>query len=173
MWQNWPVEDLKELVSYSRQRGVSLFLWKHSKELRTEEARQQFFQLCRQVGAAGVKIDFFDHEAKEIIDLYNVLLKETAENHLLVNFHGANKPTGESRTWPNELTREAVSGMESRNGQGRATARRNSALHALSRRSRGLHSGELRSTARRHHVGPSDRDSSRIHLSAPHLWNET
>src|SRR5207253_110778 len=33
---------------------------------------------------------------------------------LLVNFHGANKPTGGSRTWPNELTREAVAGMESR-----------------------------------------------------------
>jgi alpha-glucosidase len=30
----------------------------------------------------------------------------------LVNFHGANKPTGEQRTWPNELTREAVEGME-------------------------------------------------------------
>jgi alpha-glucosidase len=31
----------------------------------------------------------------------------------MVNFHGANKPTGEQRTWPNELTREAVRGMES------------------------------------------------------------
>jgi len=31
-----------------------------------------------------------------------------------VDFHGANKPTGESRTWPNELNREAVSGMERR-----------------------------------------------------------
>jgi len=30
-----------------------------------------------------------------------------------VNFHGANKPTGESRTWPNELIREGVRGMES------------------------------------------------------------
>jgi alpha-glucosidase len=29
-----------------------------------------------------------------------------------VNFHGSNKPTGEQRTWPNELTREAVEGME-------------------------------------------------------------
>jgi alpha-glucosidase len=31
-----------------------------------------------------------------------------------VDFHGANKPTGEARTWPNELNREAVSGMERR-----------------------------------------------------------
>lgn len=121
MWQRWSVKDLKELVTYSEQRGVRLFLWKHSRDLHDPQARHAFFQLCREVGAAGVKIDFFDHEAKEVVDLYNVLLKEAAENRLLVNFHGANKPTGESRTWPNELTREAVSGMESRLGEGRAT----------------------------------------------------
>jgi alpha-glucosidase len=60
----------------------------------------------------GVKIDFFDSEAKEVVDLYQSMLRETAEHHLLVNFHGSNKPTGEQRTWPNELTREAIEGME-------------------------------------------------------------
>ena len=35
-------------------------------------------------------------------------MKEGAEYKLMVNFHGSNKPTGESRIWPNELTREAV-----------------------------------------------------------------
>ena len=48
------------------------------------------------------------------IRLYEALLSEAAENRLLVNFHGSNKPTGRSRTWPNELTREAVRGMEAR-----------------------------------------------------------
>jgi len=61
-----------------------------------------------------VKIDFFDHEAKEVIDLYQAILRDTAELHLLVDFHGANKPAGESRTWPNELTREGVYGLEHR-----------------------------------------------------------
>lgn len=59
-----------------------------------------------------MKIDFFDSEAKSVIDLYQDILKEAAEHHLLVNFHGSDKPTGEQRTWPNELTREAVDGME-------------------------------------------------------------
>jgi alpha-glucosidase len=52
----------------------------------------------RGVGATGVKLDFFDHEAKEVIDLYHDLLREVATQRLMVNFHGANKPTGESRT---------------------------------------------------------------------------
>jgi alpha-glucosidase len=30
------------------------------------------------------------------------------------DFHGANKPTGRDRTWPNELTREGVLGFEHR-----------------------------------------------------------
>ena len=32
----------------------------------------------------------------------------------MVNFHGANKPAGEARTWPHELTREGVYGLEHR-----------------------------------------------------------
>src|SRR5262249_51797261 len=65
-------------------------------------------------GVAGAKIDFFDHEAKEVIDLYQALLRSSAEHKIMVEFHGANKPAGESRTWPNELTREAVRGLEYR-----------------------------------------------------------
>ena len=63
---------------------------------------------------AGAKIDFFDHEAKETIDLYDAILREAAEHHVMVDFHGANKPTGMDRTWPNELTREAIYGFEHR-----------------------------------------------------------
>ena len=40
------------------------------------------------------------------------LLREAAENRILLDFHGANKPTGEERTWPNELTREGILGFE-------------------------------------------------------------
>jgi alpha-glucosidase len=65
------------------------------------------------LGVAGAKIDFLDHEAKEVIDHYEALLKKAAENQMVVNFHGANKPTGRARTWPNEIVREGVRGMES------------------------------------------------------------
>jgi alpha-glucosidase len=49
-----------------------------------------------------------------VIDLYHAILRDAAENRLMLDFHGANKPAGESRTWPNELTREAVYGLEHR-----------------------------------------------------------
>jgi alpha-glucosidase len=113
-WQRWPESDLRELIEYSRQQHVGIWLWKHSRDIRDPAARTAFFQHAQSVGAVGVKLDFFDHEAKEVMDLYQLALQGAAEHRLMVNFHGANKPTGEARTWPNELTREAVSGMERR-----------------------------------------------------------
>jgi alpha-glucosidase len=102
------------VVEYSRQQGVGVWFWKHSKDLRTSEAREEFFRMLRDLGVVGAKIDFFDHEAKELIDLYEALLRKAAEYRILVVFHGANKPTGRTRTWPNELVREAIRGMESK-----------------------------------------------------------
>ncbi len=113
-WQKWSPSELKEFVDFSRRQGVGIWLWKHSKDLRDAESRRQFFQVCRDAGAVGAKIDFFDHEAKEVVELYAACLSDAARFQIMVNFHGANKPTGESRTWPNELTREGVRGMESR-----------------------------------------------------------
>ena len=113
-WRQWPESDLRDLVQYSRQQGVGIWLWQHSKELHDPAARAAFFAHVQHVGAVGVKLDFFDHEAKEVMDLYGACLHGAADHRLLVDFHGANKPTGESRTWPNELNREAVSGMERR-----------------------------------------------------------
>ena len=112
-WRRWTDEQLIELTAFGKKHGVGIWLWRHSKELRDPSTRREFFDRCQRVGAAGVKLDFFDHEAKEIIDLYYLLLREAGERKLMVNFHGANKPTGESRTWPNEMIREGVRGMES------------------------------------------------------------
>ena len=114
LWRRWTEEQLRDLVSYSKDRGVGILLWVHSRDLQTTDARRALFQRLSGLGVAGVKIDFLDHEAKEVIDLYQAILHDTAEFHLLVDFHGANKPAGESRTWPNEVTREGVYGLEHR-----------------------------------------------------------
>jgi len=112
-WSRWSDEQIKEIVEYSRQQGVRLLFWIHSNRLGTPQEREEFFTRLHGLGVAGAKIDFLDHEAKEVIDHYEKLLKKAAENQMVVNFHGANKPTGRARTWPNEIVREAVRGMES------------------------------------------------------------
>ena len=55
-----------------------------------------------------------DHEAKEVIDLYQAVLRDPAQHRLMINFHGANRPAGESKTSPNEMAREGIYGLEHR-----------------------------------------------------------
>jgi alpha-glucosidase len=119
-WSRWSDEQIKEIVEYSKQQGVRLLFWIHSNRLGTPQERDDFFTRLHGLGVAGAKIDFLDHEAKEVIDHYEKLLKKAAENQMVVNFHGANKPTGRARTWPNEIVREAVRGMENSSLQERA-----------------------------------------------------
>ena len=114
LWQRWTEQQMREFMDDAKQRHVGIWLWKDSRALATVEEQRAFFDTCRALGVVGAKIDFFDSEAKEMVDRYQSILRESAERHIMVNFHGANKPAGEARTWPHELTREGVYGLEHR-----------------------------------------------------------
>jgi alpha-glucosidase len=112
-WSRWPDDSVRALVDYSKKLGVGIFVWKHSKDLMEPQKRADFFKRLHDLGIAWIKIDFFDHEAKEVIDLYESIFNETAALKLSLILHGANKPTGLARTWPNIMIYEGVRGMES------------------------------------------------------------
>ena len=114
MWARWGEAELRELVDYSKERNVGIIVWRHRRTLGDPAERRKLFGTLAKAGVVGLKVDFLDHEAKEVIDLYQDVLRDAAEFKLLVNFHGANKPAGEARTWPNEITREGIYGMEHR-----------------------------------------------------------
>ena len=123
-WSNWKDEGkdqwdlLRDLVDYSNRLGVKIWVWKAYPDrkgiagIKDSVKRREFFSKCKAVGVVGLKIDFFDSEKQEIIDFYQNALRDAAKYKLMLNFHGANKPTGESRTFPNEMTREAIRGLE-------------------------------------------------------------
>jgi alpha-glucosidase len=121
LWQRWSEEQLRELVEYSRERKVGIWVWRHRRTLGDRDERRKLFASLQRAGVVGVKVDFLDHEAKEVIDLYQAILRDAAEFRLMINFHGANKPAGEARTWPNELTREGIYGLEHRRMEAWAT----------------------------------------------------
>ncbi|MGY0040813.1 glycoside hydrolase family 97 N-terminal domain-containing protein [Pedobacter sp. NJ-S-72] len=118
-WGNWKDGDkdqwdmMKELVDYSAKKNVKIWVWKAYPDrkgiagIKDPEKRKEFFKKCKDLGIAGLKVDFFDSESQEIIDFYQAALKDAATYHLMMDFHGANKPTGEVRTWPNELTKRS------------------------------------------------------------------
>jgi alpha-glucosidase len=117
-WRNWRTADkdqwqcLEEVIDYAKTLGVGSLVWVNSSEMRTDAARRAYLEKIAALGAVGIKIDFIPACTANITRWYEGALKDTAELHLLCNFHGAVKPTGRRRTWPHELTREAVRGHE-------------------------------------------------------------
>lgn len=105
-------EQLQELCAYAAQRKVKVWVWKHSKDIRDTLQRNGFLDSVHRAGAVGIKTDFMNSEAKDLIDFEIGLLEASARRKLMVNFHGCHAPTGESTTYPNELTREGIRGME-------------------------------------------------------------
>jgi alpha-glucosidase len=113
-WDKWknPWKTIADIVAYSKKKGVNVWIWRHCKTLRDPKARKEFMDKAAEAGVVGLKIDFFPPENQATMAYYEELRRDAAEHKLMVNFHGANKPTGRSRTWPNEMTREGIRGHE-------------------------------------------------------------
>lgn len=110
-WENkW--EILKDLVVYGEKKGIKVWVWKDSKFLRDTGYSNAFLDTLSRLGVAGIKIDFMNSEAKDLIDFEIGFLRAAAKKKLMVNFHGCHTSTGEFRSFPNEMTREGVRGME-------------------------------------------------------------
>ena len=102
--------DIPALVAYARERNVKVLIWVRWNSL--DEQMDNAFALYERWGLAGVKIDFMDRDDQEMVNFYMRTVKSAAAHHLTVDFHGAYKPTGLRRTYPNLLTREGVLGNE-------------------------------------------------------------
>ena len=105
-----PEVNLEELIRYGAEKNVKLILWCVWCTL--DRQRDEVLPWLEKMGIAGVKVDFMDRDDQVIVEFYERMAKATAEHRLLLDFHGAYKPTGLRRTWPNLITREGVAGME-------------------------------------------------------------
>ena len=117
-WKNWRDSDrdgwacLHEVCDYAKTRGVKTWAWVNSGEVQTPATRTAFLDRAVAAGVVGVKIDFQPEADPQWVNWYDETLRDAAARRLMVDFHGANKPIGRERTWPNELTRESVRGHE-------------------------------------------------------------
>ncbi|WP_416307030.1 glycoside hydrolase family 97 catalytic domain-containing protein [Neptunicella sp. SCSIO 80796] len=113
-WEKWhnPWQQLTELANYAAGKGIKLWVWKDSKYLRRPAQMTHFLDQVKQAGAVGIKVDFMNSEAKPLIDFDLELLQQAAERRLMVNFHGCQTSSGEYVSYPNELTREGIRGIE-------------------------------------------------------------
>lgn len=105
--------DLPDLISYGKQRGVGLVLWL---TWLTVENNMELFAKYEEWGVAGCKIDFMDRQDQWMVNFYERVVKEAAKHHLLIDYHGAYKPSGLEQRYPNLLSYEGVRGLEFNGG---------------------------------------------------------
>lgn len=102
--------DIQELVDYGKSKNVDIILWVVWKALddKLTEALDQF----QKWGVKGIKIDFMQRDDQWMVNFYEKIARECASRQLLVDFHGAYKPSGLNRKYPNVISYEGVKGME-------------------------------------------------------------
>jgi alpha-glucosidase len=105
-----PDLNMEELVSYAKQKNVGLILWASWKTLDDQliPALDQF----EKWGIKGIKVDFMQRSDQIMINYFDKVCREAAKRHMLVDFHGDQKPATMTRTWPNLINTEGVRGME-------------------------------------------------------------
>jgi alpha-glucosidase len=121
-----PDVNIPELVQYARSKNVRIWLWAYWTDVDAQMA--DAFAQFEKWGIAGVKIDFMDRADQWMVDWYRRVAQKAAEHHLLVDYHGAFKPDGLRRTYPNVLTREGVMGAEYNKWSARETPTHNVTL---------------------------------------------
>jgi alpha-glucosidase len=105
-----PQINMPELLAYAKQKNVGVVLWVlwSSLEKQFDAAFEQFSRW----GVQGLKVDFMQRDDQKMVNFYERVAREAAKRKMVVDFHGAYKPTGLERTYPNLLTREGVLGLE-------------------------------------------------------------
>ena len=110
LFQVVPEINLKALVQYAKERNVGLVLWAGYASI--DKDMELVCQYYSDLGIKGFKVDFMDRDDQKVVDFYYRMAAMAAKYHLFIDFHGAYKPTGLSRTYPNVLNFEGVYGLE-------------------------------------------------------------
>jgi endoglucanase len=105
-----PDIDLPAIVAYAKERNVGVWLWAGMRPL--DQKMEEVMTRYSQMGIKGFKVDFMNRDDQRMVRFYYRAAKAAAEHHLMLDFHGAYKPTGLQRTYPNVLNFEGVRGME-------------------------------------------------------------
>ena len=110
LFQVVPEIDIQELVDYGAEHNVGIVLWVGHAAI--DKDMEHVCQHYADMGVKGFKVDFMDGDDQMIVDFYYRMAETAARHHLFIDFHGAYKPTGLNRTYPNVLNHEGVYGLE-------------------------------------------------------------
>ncbi len=123
-WNTMTGGTWQGVVDYAKAKNVGILLWYNSAgpynaitdgprdRINIEATRKTEFQSISQAGVKGVKIDFWMSDKQAMMKYYRDVLKDAADQKLMMNVHGCTIPRGWQRTFPNLVAAEAVKGAE-------------------------------------------------------------
>lgn len=132
-WRTWngggdnAWQAMEQMVAYAKSQNVAIWAWVDAKYVFQPEERDAYLKRAKAMGIVGLKVDFPKPASAVWVQWYEDVLRDAAKHELMINFHGALKPTGRERTWPHEMTREAIAGRE----QGKSAAHHDNTLPFL------------------------------------------
>ena len=103
--------NLQEVIDYASSKGVGVVLWTLWTPFVTEGI-EEILDVYQSWGVSGIKIDFMQMQDQNMVNFYEDIARECAKRKLVVDYHGAFKPAGLQRKYPNAMTYEGVYGME-------------------------------------------------------------
>jgi len=105
-----PDLNMEELIAYAKQKNVGIILWASWKTL--DDQLIPALDKFEKWGVKGIKVDFMQRSDQIMINYFYRVCREAAKRHMMVDFHGDQKPAAMTRTWPNLINVEGVRGME-------------------------------------------------------------
>lgn len=105
-----PDMDIPHLIEYAKTKNIGIILWVLWRPLNSNT--EHILSTYKSWGAKGVKVDFMQRSDQTMVSSYEKIAAIAARYELLVNFHGAFKPAGLQRKYPNVLNFEGVKGGE-------------------------------------------------------------
>ncbi len=102
--------DLAELIRYAESKNVGVILWLLWGPL--DRDMQTILDQFKAWGVKGIKVDFMQRADQYMVNFYERAARECAKRQLLIDYHGAFKPAGLRRAYPNVINYEGVKGSE-------------------------------------------------------------
>lgn len=108
--QTVPSLNMQQVCDYAKEKGVDIHVWVHWKAIYPD--LEKAFTQFEKWGVKGMMVDFLERDDQEMVNIQEEILNVAAKHKLFIQFHGAYKPTGLHRTYPNEFTREGTHNYE-------------------------------------------------------------
>ncbi|WP_079527774.1 glycoside hydrolase family 97 catalytic domain-containing protein [Halobacillus hunanensis] len=123
--ESYPDYDLKEVVQYAQEHGISYIMHNETAGdiINYEEQMAEAYDLYQKLGIHAIKSGYVadygihnpegqHHHGQYMVNHYLEAVKKAADHQIMIDTHEPIKGTGLRRTYPNWMSREGVSGME-------------------------------------------------------------